>query len=172
MALQTRRDKGMRFASTDSDCWGGQGPPRAAQPMMMMMMMMAVTDEYVVRNSKRGYFFRKCRPWWSLLFSCTMFIWLQDIRCNTVTNNSSKVKLLELIWHFTSTVIFRHKNDGPTSNLRRITMLSTLVITAVIARLLPNSCVIHISGDTTQLQLSETVLCCQPLKYVTYLIRY
>jgi len=64
MAFQTSRNKGMRLASTDSDCSGGQGPPRAVQPMMMMMMMTMTTTttatvEAVVRNSKCGNFFQE-----------------------------------------------------------------------------------------------------------------
>jgi hypothetical protein len=48
MAFRTRRNKDVRFDSTD----------RAAEPMMMMMMK-TVTFQYVVRNSKRGYFLQE-----------------------------------------------------------------------------------------------------------------
>ena len=50
-------------------------------------------------------------------------------------------------------------------------MFFTLVFT-VIVMLLPNSCFMCIFGATAQLQVSETVLCCQTPKSVTYLRRY
>jgi len=51
-------------------------------------------------------------------------------------------------------------------------MFFTPVFTVIIVRLLPNTRFMRIFGVTAQLQVSETVLCCQTLKFVTYLRRY